>query len=161
MTPTIRNILLPTDFGPSCASAAAYAGMLARGFGASVHLVHVLEAPPVTPRVWHLQAADTAFVRDRRYYECRAKLKALAAATLPLATDRITIEVRTGTPAEAIVAAAVDYGADVIVMSAPARGGRLTLVLGSVAERVSREAPCPVLAVGQSGAARIHARRVA
>jgi len=158
MTPTIRKIMLPTEFGPSCAAAAAYAATLASGLGASVHLVHVLEAPSTMPRVWHLQGADTASVRDRQYYECRAKLAALAATTVRAATDRITIEVRTGTPAEAIVEAAVDYGADLIVMSAPAHNGPLNLVRGSVAERVFREARCPVLAVRQSGAERIRLR---
>ena len=154
MTPTIRKILLPTDFGPSSTSAAAYAGALARGLDASVHLVHVLEKTPVNLGGWHLQLPDT---RDQLYHECRAKLAALA-ATLHRPADRTTIAVRTGRPAEAIADAVVDYGADLIVMSTPGRGRLPHLVQESVADRVIRSARCPVLAVRQSGAARFHAR---
>ena len=93
--------------------------------------------------------------RERLYQEARAKLAALA-ATLPHAPDGVTVEVRTGTPADAIAAAAVDYGADLIVMSTPARGGHV--MLASVADRLMHTARCPVLAVRPSGAARVHAR---
>ena len=159
MTPTIHKILLPTDFGPSSTSAAAHAGALARGFGASVHLVHVLDESFVTPGAWHLRPTERADFREQRYHESRAKLAALAATTRRHATDQISIEVRTGTPAEEIVDAAVDYGADLIVMSAPACSGLPNFVMENVAERVLRAAPCPVLAVRPSGAARVHARK--
>lgn len=158
MTPTIRKILLPTDFGPSSACAAAYAGVLARGLGASVHLVHVIGEPLSFRGAWQLQRQDVSAVREGLYDECRAKLAALA-ATLQHQADRITIEVRTGTPAEAIVDAAIDYGADLIVMSTPRRSALPQLVLRSVADRVIQAARCPVLAVRQSGAARVHARQ--
>lgn len=153
MTPSIRKILLPTDFGPSATRAAAYAGTLARSLGASVHLVHVLEEPRTRRVGWPLQSWN---VSQERYDECRARLAALA-ATLHHPPDRITIEVRTGRPAEAIADAAVDYGADLIVMSTPDRGGLPHLGLESVADRVIQSARCPVLAVRQSGAARVHA----
>lgn len=159
MTLAIRKILLPTDFGPSSERAATHAAAIARGLGASVHLVHVLDEPFVTPGAWHLRPTERADFREQRYHESRAKLAALATTILQHATDRITIEVRTGTPAEAIVDAAVDYGADLIVMSAPVRNGLSNIVMGSVAERVLRAAPCPVLAVRPSGAARVHARK--
>lgn len=161
MTPTIRKILLPTDFGPSSARAAAYAGALARALGASVHLVHVLREPFITRAAWQPHDAESMATREQLYQESRAKLAALA-AMLPHAPERITIEVRTGSAPEAITAAAVDYGADLIVMSTPARGGLPHLVLGNVADRVIQTARCPVLAVRQSGAARVHAtKRVA
>ena len=154
MAPTIRKILLPTDFGPSSSCAAAYAAALARGLGASVHLLHVVEAPLIKRGGWPLQHPD---ISEQRYHECRARLAALA-ATLQRSADRTTIEVRTGTPGEAIADAAVDYGADLIVMSTPGRGGLPHRVRESVADRVSRAARCPVLAVRQSGAAQVHAR---
>lgn len=153
MTPTIRKILLPTDFGPSSERAAAYAAALARGLGASVHLVHVMESPSVGPRAWPKRHSVPA--RDQMYQEGRARLAALAAKRLPLATNRITLEVRTGAPAEAIVDAAIDYGADLIIMSAPARTAVPNVMMGCVAQRVLQAAPCPVLAVSQSGAARV------
>ena len=158
MTPSVRKILLPTDFGPSSTCAAAYAAALARGLGASIHLVHVLDEPP--PGAWPARRSDAAAIHEKLYHQSRDKLARLAASTLRSATDRITIEVRTGTPAESIVAAAIDYGADVIVMSAPGRS-LLPNLLGSVAERVLRAAPCPVLAISESGAAHVRRARQA
>jgi len=161
MTPAIRKILLPTDFGPSSERAAAYAGALARRLEASVHLLHVVEEPLPTRGARNVPRTDTSRVSEQRYHDRCAKLAALAAATLQHHTDRITLEVRAGTPADAIVDAAIAYGVDLIVMSAPT--GRLpNLLMESVAERVLRAAPCPVLAVRQSGAARVYGgKRVA
>ena len=150
MKPTIRTILLPTDFGPSAQSTAAYAGALARGLNVSVHLVHVLELGAGTRDGW------SAASEDDGYHEARARLEALA-ATLQIPRDRITLEVRTGKPAEAIADAAVDYGADLIVMSTPPN----TLVRVSVFDQVLRAALCPVLAVCRSGSARVHTGHVA
>jgi nucleotide-binding universal stress UspA family protein len=151
MTAIIRHILVPTDFGRSSQATAAYAAALAKSLDTSVHLVHVLEQP-VVARGWH--APDTQAL-DRRYHDCRARLAAFA-ASLQRPADRISIEVRFGRPVEAIVEAAIDYGADLIVMSTPARGGLPHLMRESVADRVVREARCPVLAVRGSGAARVH-----
>jgi nucleotide-binding universal stress UspA family protein len=154
MATAIRNILLPTDFGPSSERSADYAASLARALGAAVHLVHVIEAPAPRPRPWHQR--PSAETLEGRYHEDRARLEALAAAKLRPASDRITVEVRIGSPAKAIVDAAIDYGADLIVMSAPARQGVPNLRMGSVAERVLETAPCPVLQVRQSGGAEVH-----
>lgn len=155
MTPTIRKILLPTDFSESSERAVEYAAMLAKSLGASVHLIHVLEDPLMVGTAWH--AADVTAVRERRYQEGRAALAALA-STLHRPADMVSIEVRTGTAADEIADAAIDYGCDVIIMATHGRSGFSHLVLGSVTEAVIRRAHCPVLAVRQSGAARVHSR---
>jgi universal stress protein A len=154
MTPTIHKILLPTDFSESSERAVGYAAALARSLGASVHLMHVLEEPRMTRGPLHFLAPDTV-AHDHEYHECRTKLAALG-ATLQNGVARITTEVRIGSPAQAIVDAAVHYGSDLIVMATHGRSGLPHLVLGSVAEQVVRRAPCPVLAVRQSGAAGVH-----
>ena len=156
MTPTIQNILLPTDFSPCSQRAVEYAAALARKLGAAVHLVHVLEEPFTTKAAWEFHRPDTPELRERMYQDCRSRL-AQVAAQLHAAVPQVTTEVRSGTPTEAIVAAAVDYGADLIVMATHGRSGLPHLLLGSVAERVIRHARCPVLAVRESGAARMHA----
>ena len=104
---------------------------------------------------WH--AADMATLRERRYQAGRATLGAVA-STLHRPTDMVSIEVRSGTAADEIVDAAVDYGCDLIIMATHGRSGLSHLLLGSVTEAVIRRAPCPVLAVRESGAARVQTR---
>ena len=103
------------------------------------------------------RAADITTARERRYHRCRARLASVASA-LHRPTDTVSIEVRSGTAADEIVDAAIDYGCDVIIMATHGRSGFSHLVLGSVTEAVIRRAPCPVLAVRESGAARVHSR---
>jgi len=155
MVPTIRKILLPTDFSASSTRAAEYAGVLAKSLGASVHLVHVLEEPFATQGAWEFQPPNTPRPGDELYEDRRARLAPIA-EMLQRQIAQVTQEVRTGTPTDAIVAAAVDYGADLIVMATHGRSGLPHLLLGSVAEQVIRHARCPVLAVRESGAARVH-----
>jgi universal stress protein A len=152
---TIRKILLPTDFSEPSERAVAYAATLAKTLDASVHLVHVLEDLPMIGTAWH--AADMTIVHERRYQDGRSRLAAMA-STLHRPADMVSVEVRTGTTSDEIVNAAIDYGCDLIIMATHGRSGFSHLMLGSVTEAVIRRAPCPVLAVRQSGAARVHTR---
>jgi len=155
MTPTIRKILLPTDFSEPSERAVGYAAMFAKSLDASVHLVHVLDDPLLVGNAWH--AADMTTVREERYQTGRATLASVA-STLHRPADMVSLEVRTGIAADEIVKAALDYGCDVIIMATHGRSGLSHLMLGSVTEAVIRRAPCPVLAVRQSGAAQVHVR---
>ena len=153
MTPTIRKILLPTDFSPCSERAIEYAAALAKGLGTSVHLVHTLDEPAAARGLWD-PAVHDPHRRDRAYHAARGRLADVAQRLLPLATA-VSAEVRSGDAAEEIVKAAVDYGCDLVVMATHGRTGLPHLVMGSVAEAVIRHAPCPVLTVRQSGAARV------
>ena len=77
-----------------------------------------------------------------RRWEATARGEGLAAKAL----------LRTGVPHEAIVEAAREEGADLVVIGTHGRGGVDRLLLGSVADRVIRLASCPVLAVRQADA---------
>jgi nucleotide-binding universal stress UspA family protein len=66
---------------------------------------------------------------------------------VPPGPDNITIEVRNGPAAKQILAAALDYGADLIVMGTSGRSGLARVVMGSVTEKVVRLSRCPVLTV--------------
>jgi nucleotide-binding universal stress UspA family protein len=68
----------------------------------------------------------------------------------------VTTEVRTGAASDEIIRAAVDYGADLIVMGRGERGA-LRHLLGGIPEQVSRRVNCPVLTVGCHGGARMAA----
>jgi nucleotide-binding universal stress UspA family protein len=142
----ITRILVPTDFSATSDAALAYARRLATWFGARIHLVHAFEDPftraAFTPEVY---APLPASMRDEMIRNVRQQLvERLAAETPPVEG---TSEVVTGTTAESIVDYARLIEADLIVLGTHGRGGMAHLLLGSVAERVVRTAPCPVLAV--------------
>jgi nucleotide-binding universal stress UspA family protein len=147
------RILVPTDFSPASGAALATAGALAAQFGASIHLIHVLEDPYTT----------AAFTSDVYGYvppglgeswrkEAQTQLEALLDAPEKV-QFRLTTSVAFGSPARAIVNYARDNGINLIVMGTHGRGGFAHLLLGSVAEQVVRTAECPVLTVRGTAAA--------
>lgn len=102
--------------------------------GSTVHLLHVLQAGREIDR--------TAIVADPAR-EARSQLRSLAAEILE--GVRYPLLVKSGDPASTICAEAETLGADLIVMATRGRTGLTHFFMGSVAERVLREAPCPVL----------------
>jgi nucleotide-binding universal stress UspA family protein len=149
MTRTITRILVPTDFSAPSDAALDFAKTIAATFGASLHLLHVFEDPFVTgafaSEAYVPMPADTrAVLLD----DARTRL----AHRLP-AEDQGryhgTSEIVTGVSAPTIIDFARDNEIDLIVMGTHGRTGMAHLLLGSVAERVVRLAPCPVLTVHQ------------
>lgn len=153
MNRTFTRILVPTDFSEPSDAALEYARTLAERFGASLHLVHVFEDPlttgafgaemyvPVPPDALNTMMADAT-----------ARLVARVPAD-DAARFFATTEVVTGTGARTIVSYAMANDIDLIVMGTHGRSGLEHLLLGSVAERVVRTAPCPVLTVHSPAAA--------
>jgi nucleotide-binding universal stress UspA family protein len=152
MKPTIKHILVPTDFSTPSDEAVDYAMALGERFDATVHLIHVLHDPTTTTGGWEFYVPDNPQVRERRHNDAKDRLCRIAS---PHAKEgvRITTEVRFGSPTDEIVSAAIAYGSDMVVMGTHGRTGLPHLLLGSIAERVIRTAPCPVLAVRQQLAA--------
>jgi nucleotide-binding universal stress UspA family protein len=128
MKPTIKHILVPTDFSMPSEAAVDYAAALA------------------AQGAWELYLPETPQVRERRHQDAKDHLWRIASPHVN-AGVRVTTEVRFGSPTDEIVAAAIAYGSDLIVMGTHGRTGLPHLLLGSIAERVIRLAPCPVLAV--------------
>jgi nucleotide-binding universal stress UspA family protein len=147
----IKRILVPTDFSEPSEAALVYARTLARQFGATFHLLHVLEAPVVTGpfsrQVYIPETPGTVnyLVRD-------AKLR-LARRLLPSdkARYKATKELIVGLAAKTIVQYAAEQKFDLIVMGTHGRTGLGHLIMGSVAEHVVRAAPCPVMTVHATG----------
>ena len=142
----IRHVLVATDFGPASANAVTYAAAIARGVGARLHLVHVLEQPFVTSGPYELHLPDTPVRHERRYQLAVAKLRRVAADLDGVDTS---VEVRDGTAAAALVKAATDYGADLILLGTYEHGAMQHWIASGLDERLRRDAPCPVLAVRQ------------
>jgi nucleotide-binding universal stress UspA family protein len=147
----ITRILVPTDFSEPSEAALTYARTLARQFGASFHLLHVVEAPLVTgPFSSEMYIPETQGTVDHLIQD--AKLR-LARRLLPSdkALYKATREIVVGLAAKTIVDYATEQKFDLIVMGTHGRTGLSHMLMGSVAEHVVRSAPCPVLTVHATG----------
>ena len=153
MQQKIRKILVPLDFSPPSDYALSYAKALGADFGASLHVLHVVEdrlmtGPwPVEAYLGELPRLREGLIKDAesRMLEC---LKSIGQSGI-----QATGEVLIGSPFQTIVDLAFTSGADLIVMSTHGRTGITHLLIGSVAERVIRHASCPVLVVRERKAA--------
>jgi universal stress protein A len=142
----IKRILVPTDFSAASEITLSYAMDLASRYGASLHLLHVLEESSFTAAYPDGFFAELPGMRTQMIEEGERRLGE-AAARCADATLDVTTQVVVGRPARAIVQEAEQMGADLIVMGTHGRTGFAHLMLGSVAEQVLRTAPCPVLTV--------------
>ena len=140
---SINRILVPTDFSEHGLSALNYAATFADEFSASVDLFHVIEPIPVGATLTH---GIGARVQDEIRKAAEQQMEALNGEWQKhsFSVRRSVVE---GHPFVEIVRKARECEADVIVMGTHGRGAVTHMLLGSVAERVVREAPCPVLTV--------------
>ncbi|MGH8067093.1 MAG: universal stress protein [Candidatus Entotheonellia bacterium] len=145
----IRQILAPTDFSEFSKQAVTCAYELAQTFGAKLILLHVVELPVYPVEVFLPSTEGTTLFDD---LERQAQLD--LAQLLPAAPDG-AVEVRcqavAGTPYYKIIQVAEAEKVDLIVMATHGRTGFSHLFMGSVAERVVRTAPCPVLTIRPTG----------
>jgi nucleotide-binding universal stress UspA family protein len=150
MKPTLDHVLVATDFSAASIAAIDYAATLAHGLGARLHLVHVLERPFVSSGPYEWPLPDTPARREHRYNQALARLSRDAAAVSDAVTA--TVEVRGGQVTQSIAQAAIDYGADVIVLGTRGHAGLRHLFGGDAAERLQRLARCPILTVREPDA---------
>lgn len=144
MTPDIKRILVPLDFSVNSNRALDYALGVAQKFDAAIHLVHVCEVPSMMTASMDAYAIAYTDWSQRLGEEAEAQLLKAASRVTDL---RVTTEVLFGNPAPAIIEAATTNQADLIVMGTHGHGAVMHMVMGNVAERVVRAAPCPVLTV--------------
>ena len=138
-----RNILVPIDLEDSAAQVLDYAVALAARLDARLHALHVVPWPLLgaeVPIAVTETAMDDIMKGKQQAFDA---LVAAHAAKPPLDSAML----KTGDARTAILAAAEELRADLIVMGTHGRRGVSRLVLGSVAETVARTAPCPVLLV--------------
>ena len=142
----LTNILVPTDFSEPSRHALDYGRQFARQFNARLHVLHTVE---------DVMIAGGAEVPIAAVQEVEHGLETIAARQMDeilTADDRAALQAVTvvraaRTAAIDIVEYAREHAIDLIVMGTHGRGGFQHLLLGSVAERVVRSAPCPVLTV--------------
>jgi nucleotide-binding universal stress UspA family protein len=136
----IRSILVPVDFSEPSLDAVQHALALARRYEAQLCLLHVIA--PLHPDM----LIDTTRTQRAVRVAAHERLTKLADATKK-AWPRTGRELRTGHPVTTITALARRTNADLIIMGTHGYTGLKRTLLGSVAERVVRHAPCPVLTV--------------
>jgi len=142
----LKSILVATDFGEAAGAALAYGRELARTFGATLHVLHV--ADDVYVRLGG--DAYVAVLPDlQKDVESAAhrQLDDLLMDNDPVPLDVKRAVVTSPSTAVAVVQYARDLGIDLIIVGTHGRGTMAHLLMGSVAERVVRTAPCPVLTV--------------
>jgi nucleotide-binding universal stress UspA family protein len=149
MSLVFHKILVPTDFSETADTALYYAKELARQFGAELHLLHVVEDPMLLAG-WTPMAATPA-------PEVGAEAAALREELTNLLSADERAELKTGVhviagelTGTAISHYAVEGEFELIVMGTHGRGAVAHALLGSVAEKVVRSAPCPVLTIRHS-----------
>ena len=156
-----RHILLPTDFSASSDVALDYARGVATRFGATLHLLHVIEAPIITgPLGADMLITNSGTTQRDLFHDAKARIMARVASGERAGIPTMT-EIVTGPSAGAILDYARKRGIDLIVMGTHGRSGMAHLLMGSVAEKVVRRAPCPVLTVRDTAAAGSAAPRAA
>jgi nucleotide-binding universal stress UspA family protein len=139
-------VLVGVDFTASSREALATAENLARAAPkAELHLVHALAMPVLAADPQELFAqGHKAF--DVGLAKARTAIDQMAAAATH-GIGRVTGHVRVGSPSATIVSVASDVSADLIVVGSGHRSVVSRIVFGSVAEKIARIAPCPVLVV--------------
>ena len=141
----IKVILVPTDFSPSSGRALRYACSVADAFGASLHIIHVLENPFVPAAYNEMYLPPPGDYLEELGRRRRAELEAQLTAEEKRKYSAVFV-MRVGAPAQEILAYLNEQGAiDLVVMATAGRGGVARLMMGSVADKLVRSAPCPVL----------------
>lgn len=149
---SFKNIILTTDLSSNAEAARPYAVDLARKYGATLHLLHVFEdagyyhdagineSIPMAPLEWI----------ENAQVERRKRLDALAADIQKVDGIKADATLRIGSAAREIIDYAKENKADCIVIATHGHTGFTHLLFGSVAEKIVRTSPCPVLTVRPS-----------
>ena len=139
----LSRILVPVDFSDCSKKALRYAVAFARQFRASLSLLYVVQVNFTGGECGPIDI--TPIERELRQQGEQRLAELLESETDP--EIPVEIAVRTGHPAQQIVAAAKQSEIDLIIMSTHGYTGLKHMLLGSTSESVVRSAPCPVLVV--------------
>ena len=144
----LKKVLVATDFSEPSDAALAYGRELARSFGASLTVVHVVD--DFTVRAYGVDSGvlmTDPNVQRRCEADARTRVDAAISEEDRLQLNASGVVLGSSAPASAIVTYAHQSRSDLIIMGTHGRGGFAHLLMGSVSERVVRTAPCPVLTV--------------
>ncbi|MDP6980870.1 MAG: universal stress protein [Myxococcota bacterium] len=140
----IKKILVPYDFSEDSRAALELAATFAKQFDAHLTLLHCYQNAVPDAAALDLDAPDQFFhaLKKAASEKLEVVREALHAEDLVVST-----KVRANVPSEAIREIAEEMPADLIVMGTRGISGLKHVIVGSVAERTVRGAPCPVVTV--------------
>jgi len=141
----LQRILVPVDFSDTAKKALQYAVPFAKAFDAEVVLLNVMQSYSLPPEIGYVPPELVVSQRDF-IASAREELDKWCAREIG-GRARTQVLVREGVPWQEVVTVARETNTDLIVLATHGRTGLKHVLLGSVAERVARHAPCPVLVV--------------
>ena len=136
------HILIPTDGSELAERGVAHGMALAKSLGATVSVIFVVE--PFSEVSSRFLEAVVAYVEFRKQ-QATSVLDRVANEAKTAGISCQTIQVESGQPHQAIIAAAAAKGCDLIVMSSHGRSGVAALLIGSVTSKVLTHAKIPVM----------------
>lgn len=139
---TIQHILVPTDFSEYANDALDYAIELAKTLQARLTLLHIIQLTPMT--MGDMYGSSLEAYLEAMENEAQKHMEALLNRVHQEGLEGETAIVQ-GVPFQLIVDMAGSQDVDLIVMGTHGRTGLTHVLMGSVAERVVRLSPCPVL----------------
>jgi nucleotide-binding universal stress UspA family protein len=146
----LKQIVVATDFGEAAGVALNYGRELARTFGASLDVLHVCDNVIARGLGVDGFTVDYTTLQGDVEAAARRQLDALLDEEDRTMLHAKPVLVTSSTPAGAIVEYAQQSNADLILMGTHGRSAVAHFLMGSVAERVVRVAPCPVLTMRHS-----------
>lgn len=145
----MHRVLVPVDFSETSGRAVAKARHFAAETGATIHLLHVIDRP-LAPPVYGSAAESLLRADAELVARCRAEMGRMAESAAGPAVP-IELHLREGAAAAEICDFAENEDIDLVVIGSHGLSGLQRFLLGSVAERVVRWAPCPVFTVKSFG----------
>ncbi len=140
----INKILIPTDFSPHSKEALKYAVELGKVHGAEIILVHVME-PPIYPTMFEGAAVAIPPLDESFRKQLEEHLETMLKEEVGDIPSKSFV--REGSPTTELTDLAEEEDVDLIVIATHGYTGIKHMLLGSTAEKVVRNAPCPVLTV--------------
>lgn len=139
------KILVPVDFSDYTEEILGYAQQMAGKFGSELHLLHVIASMAHLTHYESFLASESVIAIEKGIAE--GVDRQMAALVGSMKGVSVVTSVRTGAPFVEIIDYVRENGIDLIVMGTHGRGGLEHILIGSVAEKVVRKAPCPVLTI--------------
>ncbi len=153
---SIKQILLPTDFSEASRPAVEYACGMAEKFDAHLHILHVITDPTTQVPDFGMGLAFPGYLENlpERMQQMEERAIRALAHVLPEGWSdgrHVTLATKQGTAFVEIIRYVREHGIDLVVLGTHGHTGLAHAFLGSVAEKVVRKAPCPVLTVRPQG----------